>query len=74
LAPAQTDRKPAARSARATGGVGGFLGDQCVYANAGTPIEGAHSDSAPEDRSSAVARLFRERNRMLIGLLFGRLE
>lgn len=31
-------------------------------------------DPAPEDRSSAVARLFREHNRMLVGFLFARLK
>ena len=34
----------------------------------------ASEDSASEDRTSAVARLFREHNRMLVGFLFARLK
>lgn len=37
-------------------------------------IRRTSEDSAPEDRSSAVARLFREHNRMLVGFLFARLK
>lgn len=59
--------------------------DQCVWVHslpAGLSVKPLKSretrltpeDSACEDRSSAVARLFREHNRMLVGFLFARLK